>query len=109
MYLIINEKTKMIYSIANMAKRINDHNVCVNDSLTLASGDKLLVISMDNIPEYVEPEKYCYNETDGFYENPNYTEPEEPVTLEDLEKEIMELRANLDYLTMITDVDLMEE
>lgn len=31
------------------------------------------------IPEGVEVEKYCYTEANGFYENPNYVEPEPPV------------------------------
>lgn len=27
------------------------------------------------IPDGVEPEKYCYTEADGFYANPNWIEP----------------------------------
>lgn len=28
-----------------------------------------------DVPEYVEPDKYCYTEEAGLYPNPRYTEP----------------------------------
>lgn len=37
------------------------------------------LFEVDSIPESVEPFKYCYTEEKGFYENPEYEEPEEPI------------------------------
>lgn len=46
-----------------------------------------------SIPEGIEAEKYCYTEKDGFYKNPNYIAPPQPVEehLEDIEAALCEL------------------
>lgn len=45
------------------------------------------------IPEGVEEQKYCYTENDGFYKNPNYIAPPQPIEehLEDIEAALCEL------------------
>lgn len=35
--------------------------------------------TVQEVPEGVIPGKYCYTEEKGFYENPNWIEPEEPI------------------------------
>lgn len=35
------------------------------------------IFEVAEVPDYVEPEKYCYNETKGFFFNEHYREPEE--------------------------------
>lgn len=108
MYIITDKHNTIMY-LTKTCTKIDSRIMLVDNGTLNLIIDDAKVYDTNEIPEHVTTIKYCYNETDGFYENPNYTEPEEPVTLEDLEKEIMELRANLDYLTMLTDVDLMEE
>lgn len=34
------------------------------------------IYEVSEVPSEVIPEKYCYTETDGFYINPNYIEPD---------------------------------
>lgn len=33
------------------------------------------IFEVNDIPEYVQEEKYCYSEENGFYINENYEEP----------------------------------
>lgn len=37
--------------------------------------DTCKVYEVENVPNDVDSGKYCYNETDGFYPNPDYVEP----------------------------------
>ena len=38
--------------------------------------DNLILVVDVEIPEGVEPQKYCYTVEDGFYPNPDYVEAE---------------------------------
>lgn len=38
---------------------------------------------VDNLPMDFEPNKYCYTEAEGFYNNPDYVESEQLYTLEE--------------------------
>lgn len=51
------------------------------------------VYEVSEIPEGIEAEKYCYTKKDGFYKNPNYIAPPQPIEehLEDIEAALCEL------------------
>ena len=53
-----------------------------------------------DIPEEVEPHKYCYTENDGFYLNPDYVEPAKPTEerVIELEQQVAELTRKLTAL-----------
>lgn len=107
MYLIMNYNSEVIYHISETAERINDQNIKVNNgTLILGSAEKLPIIEVDSVPAEVEAQKYCYSESKGFYVNPDYVEPVLEPTMADLQEQIAELSANLDYMSMVASVDL---
>lgn len=107
MYLIMNYNSEVIYHISETAERINDQNIKVNNgTLILGSADKLPIIEVDSVPAEVEAQKYCYSESKGFYVNPDYVEPVPEPTMQDLQKKISELTANLEYMTMMSSIEL---
>ena len=63
----------------------NENNV-ITAILYAAHIDGSIEIKGD-IPENIEPMKWCYTAERGFYENPDYTppepEPEDPITQDD--------------------------
>lgn len=105
MYIITDKRNTIMYLTETFMK-INENVMLVDNGTLNLIIDDAEVYGVNEIPEYVTTIKYCYNETNGFYENPDYVEPEEPVSLESLANEISELRANLDYMSMIANVDL---
>lgn len=107
MYLILNHNSEVIYHISETAERINDHNIKVNNgTLILGSAEKLPIIEVASVPAEVEAQKYCYSEIKGFYANPDYVEPVPEPTMQDLQTQIAELSANLDYMSMVASVEL---
>lgn len=87
-----------------------------NGSITLDNGNFIIIsennlefIDVGDIPDYVEPHKYCYTDEKGFYINPDYVEPTPEPTLNSLQEQISELVSNLDYLTMMTNIELPNE
>ena len=103
----MNYNSEVIYHISETAERINDQNIKVNNgTLILGSADKLPIIEVDSVPAEVEAQKYCYSESKGFYVNPDYVEPVPEPTMQDLQEQISELSANLDYMSMVASVDL---
>lgn len=109
MFIIVNTKNDVIYYIADNCIEVDNNSYLLNNRLRVLVTRDFKMYEFENIPDGVEAEKYCYNETDGFYENINYVEPEEPVTLEQLNGEVEELKATVDYLTMITVLSEDEE
>ena len=56
---------------------------------------------VEALPSDYADMKYCYTETDGFTLNPNWVDPNAP-TQEEINK------ANIEYLALMTDVELLE-
>lgn len=55
---------------------------------------------VDSLPDDYEDMKYCYTEADGFALNPDWTDPNAP-TQEEINK------ANIEYIALMTDVELL--
>lgn len=59
----------------------------------------ITIHEVSDVPESVKPQVYCYNETQGFFKNPNY-KPYKPVEdrVAALEAQLAETRAALDFI-----------
>lgn len=107
MFVITATNSDMIIYITETAERIEDNLILVdNGTLNLVSADKLPIIEVDSVPAEVEAQKYCYSESKGFYVNPDYVEPVPEPTMQDLQEQISELTANLEYMTMMSNIEL---
>ena len=76
MYVITNKEDNSIFYIAEaMKEKELDYKEIVDFGFCIKVSD-WGVFEVDEIPENVIPGKYCYTEEKGFYENPNWVEPE---------------------------------
>ena len=81
MKIITNKNTNVINAISNIAE-VNEgaRNIILDDyNIAYAPNEKPNIYDVNEIPEGVEIEKYCYTEADGFYKNPNYIAPPQPI------------------------------
>lgn len=107
MFIITAKNSDTILHISETAERIEDTIILVdNGSLNLVSAEKLPIIEVSAVPAEVEAQRYCYSETKGFYVNPDYVEPVPEPSMYDLQAQISELSANLDYVSMLTNIEL---
>lgn len=109
MFIIVNTKNDVIYYIADNCVKVDDNAYLLNGHLRVLVSDDFKVHEFDSISDDLEAEKYCYNADVGFYENVNYVEPKQEKTLEQLNEEVEELQATVDYLTMLTVLDEDED
>ena len=74
MYILIAKITNEVLVISETLERTED-NIIVNEGL-LAVPEKFVkkVLKLEEIPEGLEINKYCYTDAKGFYLNPNYKE-----------------------------------
>ena len=90
MKYIITNKDNVIQAIANNIETKTDRYLLVEERVEIfkdyATADIEGNIEHDyqtlyqvEVPENVEVQKYCYDETNGFYVNPNYVEPPKPI------------------------------
>lgn len=100
MYILTNSNNVVIH-IGNTLEIQEDRYIIDNVAVfkeyktQLADG----TIETDTISSFevdatgIETEKYCYTKKDGFYKNPNYVAPPQPVEehLEDIEAALCEL------------------
>lgn len=106
MFLILSEKD-IIYYITTSCQKESDGSYIIDDGrLRVLTPENFKVLEVETLPEEVEAQKYCYSETKGFYANPDYVEPVPEPTMADLQEQIAELSANLDYMSMVASVDL---
>ena len=54
---------------------LNKWKVTKNESIYDVLGDYYKKVEVDSLPDEYKDVKYCYTEEDGFYLNPNYSEP----------------------------------
>ena len=77
MYLILDKTSHTVWNYdTEMEYQANGYPCLLNEKGPTPDGG-VDVKEVTELPEYVEPMKYCYTEEDGFYENPNYIEPPE--------------------------------
>ena len=82
MKYVITDNNDVIIDLSETIGYQENGNVLINNG-TLAIAASLVkeVYEVNNIPENIEAQKYCYTTKDGFYENPDYVEP--PKTIEE--------------------------
>ena len=106
MFLITNEND-VIYYITSSCNRESDESYIIdNGVLRVLVPESFIVHEVDSLKDDIEPYKYCYSESKGFYANSDYVEPVLEPTMTDLQEQIAELSANLDYMSMVASVDL---
>ena len=88
-----NENAIMFISETIARQEGTDYYLVNNDSVAIPPQFIKGVFEVEEIPEGVESEKYCYTEADGFYKNPNYVEP--PASTEELIAELQVAVAEL--------------
>lgn len=87
MKVITRKEDNVISAISNTAEDTGEptRNIILdNSAIAYAPNEKPNIYDVEEIPEGVEVEKYCYTEADGFTLNPNY-QPPEPSTDERLD------------------------
>lgn len=76
-YLILSPDDHRIIHISNDLGYQNNGNYLIYGG-TLAIPPVICdMAEVESVPEGVEPERWCYTTEAGFYENPNWVEPEE--------------------------------
>lgn len=86
MFIVVETGTeKYLESCKTYQQRVNGYivNGCVY------SHDWAEIKEVEEIPSEITTQKYCYNETDGFYLNQNYKEPIDP------NQELLDLKAKV--------------
>lgn len=80
MYILTNKKNEII-AISNICERIEEYrNIKLDDhNIAYAPDETINIYEVQSVDEGICESKYCYTETDGFYVNPNYVEPKEPI------------------------------
>jgi len=95
MKYVITDKDDVVIALST---RFNDNkeirNLELDDfNIAYAPDEEFNVYQVISVPAEVEPSKYCYDETNGFYTNPNYvyyySDEERISALEDMMNEII--------------------
>lgn len=98
MYILTNSSKENENAIVHISETLNrqvgnNYYLINNDSIAIPPQFVKDVFEVEEIPEGVEAEKYCYTENEGFYKNPNYVEP--PASTEELIAELQVAVAEL--------------
>lgn len=95
-YIITSNKDVVMHISDTIGYQGNGNVLIDNDTLAIAKPLVKKVYEVEEIPEGVVAEKYCYTETDGFYENENYMEPiNEKSEIEQLKEQVTDLQLAL--------------
>lgn len=74
MYIVTDNENKIIAISETIGYQSNGNVLVDNDNLAIAKILVKDVIEVQEIPENVVENKYCYTEEKGFYKNENYQE-----------------------------------
>lgn len=102
MNLIVNKFTKVILSITSDITYDVVRNPIDNTTGIGYFIDQVNVISDISVPDNIQPNKYCYTSTDGFYLNAGY----DTLTADE---RLTNVEANIDYLMLLNDPDSAAE
>lgn len=95
MFIVTDFKNKII-ALSTTIDYESNGNVLLDDNTGIAAPCIKGVFEVENIPENIVAEKYCYTEEKGFYINENYVEPvNEKTELEKLQKQVTNLQIAL--------------
>lgn len=75
-YLILAPTDKRIIHISDDLGYQSNGNYLINNGRLAIPPSICELVTVDNVPDGVEPEKYCYIDN-AFVENPNWSEPVE--------------------------------
>lgn len=78
-YIITDNKDVVIHVSDTIGYQENGNVLVDNDTLAIAKPLVKEVYEVNTVDEGVCEQEYCYTEADGFYINPNYVEPKEPI------------------------------
>ncbi|MBU5470155.1 hypothetical protein KQI85_07205 [Falcatimonas sp. MSJ-15] len=106
MFLITNGNDVIYYITSSCNKESDGSYIIDNGILRVLVPESFIVHEVDSLKDDIEPYKHCYSESKGFYANSDYVEPVPEPTMADLQEQIAELSANLDYMSMVASVDL---
>ena len=88
MYIITSKNLKSIIGIgAKLDYMSNGYPRLVNENVAFPT-EMIDVYEVSYMPEYVEENKYCYTPDQGFFENPNWKEPNKWGIPDDIVQEI---------------------
>lgn len=92
-YIIIANKDKRIIHISTSIGYETNGNIILDNGTQIGCFKEVEVHEVEEIPEGVTEEKYCYTEEKGFYKNENYKEVITTESkIEDLEQQVTNLQ-----------------
>ena len=76
MYVITLKNTEEVVSIGESLSYLeNGYPILVDENICFDPQD-VDIHKIESTPSTISNNKYCYNDEKGFYENPNWTEPD---------------------------------
>lgn len=117
MFIIVDTNNIVKYITKSAERDTNSSNIIWVDHHKLMFCEDpdypVHVYEINNMPSNIRVDEYCYDISKGFYENESYQPPLDTDVLADLIKsrnnlqtQIAELSANLDYMSMVASVEL---
>lgn len=95
-YIITANEDKRITDISISIGYETNGNIILDNGTQIACFREVEVHEVEEIPEGIKAEKYCYTEEEGFYKNPNYKEIiTQEVEIEQLKEQITDLQLAL--------------
>ena len=93
MYILTN-KENVIIAISSVYELDEEHRNIKLDGYNIAYGPDEVInhYEVEEVPEGVQEQKYCYTETNGFILNTEWKEPQEKITLEELQQQVTDLQ-----------------
>ncbi|ELK39024.1 hypothetical protein D478_26369 [Brevibacillus agri BAB-2500] len=101
MYIIYSKYNKIVVDIVESVTEVENGLEVDNGRLIYANpGNDLISVEVNNIPNDVKPQKFCYKPEDGsFYPNPDWVEPIDPYeTIRQLEGQVKTMQETINFL-----------
>ena len=99
--VIVNKHDRVVVYVGDIVN-MSPEGIDVGN-MVLGNPSSLEVYTLE-VSETVRADKFCYTPQDGFYQNPNYTEPVVPPippTLEEIQTQIL---LNTEYLVVMSEL-----
>lgn len=93
-YIItVNEDDRIMYISKTIGYETNG-NIILDNNTQIACVDEVTIHEVENVPENVLAEKYCYTKEQGFYKNTDDKEPEktDAEKIEELQQQVTDLQ-----------------
>lgn len=75
MYIITSKHDNSLIELGNGLIYLDNGYPCLIDKNISFIPSEIVINETADVPQGVEPVKYCYTEAEGFYPNPNWHEP----------------------------------